>query len=150
MQSVSSRIWTRVAVSISYDDKLHHGHLQIMTIESFGILKYKRITESRPEGQTQKQEIITNQLMNFTLTANQGGKMKAKRCINTWILPKSWKNVEHKGVGDTRRVLENRGDMLSLRLQWKTSKELDNNNNNNNNKSDKSLYSFFWVKTPHW
>ena len=28
MQSVSSRIWTRVAVSISYDDKpLHHGHL---------------------------------------------------------------------------------------------------------------------------
>ena len=28
MQSVSSKIWTRVAVSISYDDKpLHHGHL---------------------------------------------------------------------------------------------------------------------------
>ena len=28
MQSVSSRIWTRVAVSISYDDNhLHHGHL---------------------------------------------------------------------------------------------------------------------------
>ena len=35
MQSVSSRIWTRVAVSISYDDNdyttgtpKHHGHLQ--------------------------------------------------------------------------------------------------------------------------
>ena len=27
MQSISSRIWTRVAVSISYDD--HHGHLLI-------------------------------------------------------------------------------------------------------------------------
>ena len=31
MQSVSSRIWTRVAVSISYDDTrpLHHGHNHI-------------------------------------------------------------------------------------------------------------------------
>ena len=29
MQSVSYRIWTRLAVSISYDDNdLHHGHLQ--------------------------------------------------------------------------------------------------------------------------
>ena len=32
MQSASSRIWTRVAVSISYDDNhLHHGHLQFFT-----------------------------------------------------------------------------------------------------------------------
>ena len=39
MQSVSSRIWTRVAVSISYDDNhhttdtsLHHGHLRLLLL----------------------------------------------------------------------------------------------------------------------
>ena len=30
MQSVSSRIWTRVAVSISYDDNHYHGHLSFL------------------------------------------------------------------------------------------------------------------------
>ena len=30
MQSVSSRIWTRVAVSFSYDD--NHGHLQMLWV----------------------------------------------------------------------------------------------------------------------
>ena len=39
MQSVSSRIWTRVAVSISYDDKeLHHGHLHYFADLNIAIL----------------------------------------------------------------------------------------------------------------
>ena len=32
MQSISSRIWTRVAVSISYDD--NHGRLQIIALQA--------------------------------------------------------------------------------------------------------------------
>ena len=37
MQSVSSRIWTRVAVSSSNDDNQQHGHLSELNV-SIGIL----------------------------------------------------------------------------------------------------------------
>ena len=40
MQSVSSRIWTRVAVIISYDDN-HYTHGHLLDIEE--IIKYHQI-----------------------------------------------------------------------------------------------------------
>ena len=43
MQSVSSRIWTRVAVSISYDDNnWHHEHLHDMMMMVINVTKTLR------------------------------------------------------------------------------------------------------------
>ena len=46
MQSVSARIWTRVAVSISYDDN-HHTTKNTNTNDLYTIVIYKNLFQSQ-------------------------------------------------------------------------------------------------------
>ena len=93
MQSVKSRIWTRVAVFISYDDNKKLWNMKVtiipIVIAAFGT--------------------VTKGLLKGLEDLEVGGWVET---IQTTALLKTARIL--------RRVLETWGDLLSLNIQWKT------------------------------
>ena len=109
MQSVSSRIWTRVTVSISYDDNHYTTGTSKVTFIPIVIGALDTVTKGLVQGLEDLE--IRREMETIKTTA----LLRSARLL--------------------RRVLETWGDLLSLKLQWKTisvhwCEKLSRSNNN--------------------